>query len=131
MENQYFIPKILWQNHYITKQFLISVLFPDASAKKQQKILKKTKELRIWNTDNDIFELVVLKCSTCRNNYHHDHSNFFYDMGDCYDNKVEYTRELLKIKLQNISDDQKTENAYFHYHINLSVLTGLRHMFSF
>lgn len=59
------IKKNCGDNYYITKQFLINILFPHFSEKKQQKILQKAKKLNIWNIENDIFEPITITFSTC------------------------------------------------------------------
>lgn len=103
------------KDYYVmTKQFLIKILFPNLSVKKQQKMLHKAKKLNVWNKNNSIFELVTLTFSKCKNGCLHYCSNNFYDVGDCYFNEIKYTQELLKIE-----DNNK------NYYISLQVLLPL------
>jgi len=116
--------------HYITKQFLINILFPHFSEKKQQKILQKAKKLNIWNIENDIFEPITITFSTCNKECKHYCSDHFYDFGDCYYNQVEFTRTFLKLKLENISDDLKRKDlTHNFYWINVKVLKCLMDYF--
>lgn len=151
--NGYFIPIIKTSyhngieiNHYITKEFFISILFGDLSSKKQQKILRKAKQLNIWSVHNDIFEPITLTISRCKKECKHCCSNDCYDFGDCYHNNIEYKRELLKLNLHNIPDSMKIKNtennnndktvlqsdAIFNgnfYWINIKVLKSLIDLF--
>lgn len=53
-----------------------------------------------------------------------------YEYGSCYENQVEFTREYLKLKLQNIPDEMKTKDLkYGFYWINVSVLLTLVDLF--
>ena len=115
-------------NHYITKQFLIETLFPNLSTKKQQKILEKAKKLNIWNIDNDIFKPITLTYFTCKKECKHYCSEYSYDFGDCHYNQVEFKREFLKLKLQNIPDKIK-DPKYNFYWINIKALKLLIDLF--
>lgn len=136
IEKNYFRPimKILkYHNnthdcHYITKQFLIETLFHDLSKKRQQKILKKAKKLNVWNIDNDIFEPIITTYCTCRKECQHQLSEYTNDFSDCYYNNVEFKREFIKLKLQNIHDKIKDEKYNFYW-INQKVLTSLIDIF--
>ena len=115
-------------NHYITKQFLIETLFSDLSTERQQKILNKAKKINIWDVDNDIFEPITLTYSTCKKGCTHYCSENLYDFGDCYCNRVEFKREFLKLKLQNIPDKIK-DVKYDFYWINVRTLKLLIDLF--
>lgn len=117
-------------NHYITKQFLISILFSNVSVKKQQKILQKAKKLNIWSVNNNIFESFTLTISTCKKGCQHLCSDYLYDFGDCYDNKVVFQRELLKLKVENIPDNMKIKDIKDDFYwINIKVLKSLIDLF--
>jgi hypothetical protein len=115
-------------SHHITKQFLISTLFSDYSTKRRQKILKKAKQLNIWNIENNIFEPVTYDFSTCNKDCTHYFSEAEHTY-ECYDNyRIYFKREFLKLKLQNISDKIK-DVKYKFYWINISVLKSLYNLF--
>ena len=117
-------------NHYMTKQFLISILFSNVSAKKQQKILQKAKKLNIWSVNNNIFEPFTLTISTCKKRCQHLCSDHLYDFGDCYDNNVVFQRELLKLKVENIPDNMKIKDIKDDFYwINIKVLKSLIDLF--
>jgi hypothetical protein len=117
-------------NNYITKQFLIDILFDNLSISKRQKILQKAKKLNIWSINNDIFEPITLTFSTCKKECLHYYSNHRYDFGDCYYNKVEFKREFLKLNLQNIPDIMKIKDIKDDFYwINKKVLKSLIDLF--
>jgi hypothetical protein len=119
LKNGYFKPVRHGNNFCITKQFIIETMFPNLSKKRQQKILKKAKKMNIWKIENNIFEPFTIICHTCRKGCQHRYSNYAYDVGECYDNQVYYKRELLKLKMQNILDEQKDKGGNW---INTSVI---------
>ena len=127
----YFRPKLYKVNSHktieycISKHFLINILFPNISKKKQQKILKKAKGLDIWNVPNDIFEPIRITFTTCRKGCEHKFDGYNYD---CYDFKIEYTREYLRLKLENISGKDKILDTNYYW-INLKVLKSLADYF--
>jgi hypothetical protein len=126
--NGYFTPMRIYLRHgyeyVITKQFAISVLFPHLSAKKQQKILKRAKTMGVWNKPNDIFEPVTVPYTTCKKGCEHKFDDDYYGKNECYDNKVEYTREFLKIKLNDIPEDQKIKDTNGSYSVSIKVITS-------
>ena len=127
----YFKPNMrtLHNDHYITKQFLISILFSNVSVKKQQKILKKAKTLNIWSVNNNIFEPFTLTISTCKKGCQHLCSEHLYDFGDCYNNVV-FQREFLKLKVENIPDNMKIKDIKDDFYwINIKVLKSLIYLF--
>jgi len=101
----YFTPKRIYYNgsyeYVVTKQFIVNILFPKFSPKRQQKILKRAKKLNIWTKNNNAFESIITQqYVTCKRGCKHLILNYWYE---CYDNQVEYTREYLK--LNNISNN--------------------------
>ena len=122
------IPTYYKNTFYITKQFLIEILFNSTSTKKQQKILKKAKQLNIWNICNDIFEPITYTSSTCKKGCQHKCivSSYRYDFGECYDNKVLFEKQVLKLKLENIPDKMKIKYGKDDFYwINIKVLKSL------
>lgn len=117
--------------HFITKRFLVDTLFCDLSEKKRQRILERAKKRNLWNIHNDIFEPITQVDETCREGCdHYCNEEDPYDYGSCYENKVEFTREYLKLKLQNIPNEMKTKDLkYGFYWINVSVLLPLIDLF--
>ena len=135
-KNGYFKPIIKnycgdnYNIHYITKQFLINILFSHFSEKKQQKILQKAKKLNIWNIENDIFEPITITFSTCNKECQHYCSDNIYDFGDCYHNQAYFTRTFLKLKLENIPDKLKIKDlTHNFYWITVKVLKSLMDYF--
>jgi len=126
----YFRPKLYKLNldgtneYCISKQYLINILFPNISVKKQQKILYRAKKLNIWNVYNDIFEPITITYTTCRKGCEHNFIDGYLGKNDCYDNMVEYKREYLRLKLENISDNDKIKDMNYYW-INIKVLRSL------
>lgn len=137
-ETGYFTPKRIYYNgsyeYVVTKQFIVNILFPKFSSKRQQKILQKAKKLNVWSKNNNVFTPITQRHITCRRgckhlllNYLSIDGNYWYQ---CYDNQVEYTREYLKLKLNNIPDDDKIKNTNDNYSVNLKIIVSLTDIFT-
>ena len=59
----------------------MDILFPDLSARRKQKLLKKAKQLDIWNIQNNIFKPIILNYFICRKGCKHYCSEHINDFG--------------------------------------------------
>lgn len=120
--DQGFIKPALYYSdkYYVTKQFVINVLFFNVSIQIQQKILKRVKKINLWN--NDIFEPFKGEFYTCDKNCTHEYG---------YCNSINYTQEVLRIKIENIPNDMKIKDIDNDcYWINLNAFTPLIELFT-
>ena len=106
-------------NYYITKQSIINILFENVA--KKQKILRKANKIKVWEKGGNVFKKVSMIHTTCKNGCNHN-------IDECYDNKVYYERELLKLNINNISNKVK-DPKYDFYWINKEVFQGLKDLF--
>ena len=103
---------------YATKQYIISMLFPNISLKEQQKILRKCKKINIWN--NNIFTSFNKTFYKCKNECSHNDY-------DCYYSRLYYDQEVICFNIENIPDNMKMRDSEkdYCYWIHTDVLISI------
>ena len=89
---------------YITKYFLIKILFPNLTIKKHQKILSQAKKRNTWNMQNNLFRLkknVIFY--TCKKGCTHE-----FGFGYCQNQM--YFQDVLVLEIDNIHDQFKIKD---------------------